>query len=348
MPINEWWAGDPDERYWLEITDREDLGGDLHAPKHDQSGRETWSYELVRFVQDGDVVLHWWKQHGQDPALVGYSHAVGSLATSTITWQAHGSYGRASGRSLTSPSWRFPLAEYTELDVPITLGRLRELESSLRAVRDTLADEINGALYYPFALSDKRPIRTTQAYLVKMPVSTLYAVPELAFLALGDRAFMGDLSLPRSSGRRERLPGGGGRQLDAEDRKAIERHAVDWSMAYLAGRGFEVTDVGHLVLFDILAMSDDEEVRVEVKGSTGTAATVELTDGEVLESRGEWTSALIVVDEIRLARRPDGGRTTSGGRPRIWWSWVADNPRLSPTRYRYVLPSGGFDSHAPE
>ena len=29
---NRWWDGQADERYWLEATDRTDIGADLRAP----------------------------------------------------------------------------------------------------------------------------------------------------------------------------------------------------------------------------------------------------------------------------------------------------------------------------
>ena len=158
MAINEWWNGDPEERYWLEITDRSDLGGDLYAPQRDQAGHETWSYDLVTHVNDGDFVLHWWKQPGQESSMVGYSHAAGSVLSDTITWQAHGTSGRASGSSVTGPAWRFPLTDYTDLQAPVELHRLRELEPILKTVRDVLAEQVDGPLYFPFAFSDKRPL----------------------------------------------------------------------------------------------------------------------------------------------------------------------------------------------
>lgn len=30
--VNAWWAGDPGQRFWVEITDRPDIGVDLHCP----------------------------------------------------------------------------------------------------------------------------------------------------------------------------------------------------------------------------------------------------------------------------------------------------------------------------
>ena len=118
MAINEWWTGDPAERYWLEITDRESLGEDLYAPKADQSGNETWSYSLVSHVRDGDIVFHYWKQAGQEKAIVGFSKVTGSLESTTIPWQPHGTYGRTTQPAEARPAWRFPLAGFTDLTAP--------------------------------------------------------------------------------------------------------------------------------------------------------------------------------------------------------------------------------------
>jgi hypothetical protein len=43
-----WWQNKPSERYWLEATDREDIGADLKAPNADASGRGNWRYTLFR------------------------------------------------------------------------------------------------------------------------------------------------------------------------------------------------------------------------------------------------------------------------------------------------------------
>ena len=38
MAINKWWAVDSKEIYWLESTDRTDLGANLIAPQFDDTG----------------------------------------------------------------------------------------------------------------------------------------------------------------------------------------------------------------------------------------------------------------------------------------------------------------------
>src|SRR5581483_1226480 len=47
--------------YWLEITDRHDLGTDLWAPQANQGGKLShwWGYALMRVVRPRDVILHY-------------------------------------------------------------------------------------------------------------------------------------------------------------------------------------------------------------------------------------------------------------------------------------------------
>src|SRR5690242_6268596 len=105
MGLNLWWSDRPNERFWMEITDREDVGVDLLAPQYDGVGREQWSYTLVTETRPGDVVLHWHKTKLGQPALVGWSEVTGPLSVRSMTWQARGTRGRARGVPTTGPSW---------------------------------------------------------------------------------------------------------------------------------------------------------------------------------------------------------------------------------------------------
>lgn len=171
---------------------------------------------------------------------------------------------------------------------------------------------------------------------MKFPIATMTAIPELVDL-FGDAgpakpSPAGDKS-PRTRPRR----GIGSRQQDPEVRKAVERHAVDWTLTHLQGLGYDVLDVGELGPFDVLAIRDVDELHVEVKGSSTDAVAVELTDGEVKHSEEGCVRVLVVVDGISWSRS-NGKVRTSGGTPRIWWEWEADDDALVPTRYRYTLP----------
>ena len=43
------------EIYWVEITDRNDIGMDLNAPQRRDDGGEFWGYSLILEPRDGDV-----------------------------------------------------------------------------------------------------------------------------------------------------------------------------------------------------------------------------------------------------------------------------------------------------
>lgn len=178
-----WWAADLTERYWLEITDREDLGVDLNAPADRETGDNYWSYEFVREVQDGDVVLHY--RTRPINAITHWSRAAGEPYRDDVYWGAH---GQASGRGPVAPywrpGWRHPLDGPYPLAEPVSAARLREFEGEIRAVREELRATHPGAsLYFPFQLSDTQPLRAFQGYLTKFPAGVVGLISQLAEVA---------------------------------------------------------------------------------------------------------------------------------------------------------------------
>lgn len=350
MEINDWWSGDSGERYWLEITDREDLGVDLHAPQLDGGGRVNWTYDLVRSVEPGDVVLHWHKNLIGRPAIVGYSEAVGPVGESSIVWQARGTYGRARGpASQAVPSRYMPLRNYTALAEPVDQDVLRSVEPDLRDAFDRLTGEHNGSLYFPFAFSDKRPVRATQGYLVKFPAQLLTLIPGLGPVPTGSRrppAAPGTGEKPTATGsdRVRRSARGAGYIADSVLRRALEQHAVAQATAYYQRQEWDVEDVGSRMSFDLLLTdpTGGPERHVEVKGSSSQdAGEVELTVAEVKHSRGDVPCDLFVVDGIEYSPDGLGGYTPRGGVQRVWVDWRAGRDSLKATRFRYTLPDDG-------
>jgi hypothetical protein len=131
---------------------------------------------------------------------------------------------------------------------------------------------------------------------------------------------------------------------DARVGNAGERHAVDWTLEYFVSEGYEVDDVGDTESYDVLAVGSDlEELHIEVKGSSGSAVTVNLTDGEVKHWSNTFERVLVVVDEIEWHAQKNGGFTTSGGRVRLWRRWDLDDSSLEPTQYQYLLPGAALE-----
>lgn len=338
VAINMWWADDPAERFWMEITNREDLGGDLKAPQVDDSGRPHWTYNLVQYVRDGDTVLHWQKRRDSS-GIVGYSIAAGACYASTIEWKSRGTYGRERSASGAEPSWMCDLAEYRLLDAPVTQDEIRHIEPELRAVYASLRRAYRGPLYFPFAFSDRRPVRTAQGYLVKVPRAVIDVMPQLTRVPR-PRAVL-PVAAPAPSPRLTSR-GRAGYVADPALRRALENHAVARAVEYYMRLGYDqFEDVSTTHPFDVIARSPTDVRHVEVKGSSGVEVEhVEVTRGEVLHSR-ETPTDLAVVDSITWWRDGLGEIETAGGRVRVWHGWTAAEAALTPTRYRLALPSGG-------
>jgi hypothetical protein len=338
MAINDWWAGDPAERYWMEITDREDLGDDLRAPTLNGTGKPYWGYTLVTETQPGDVVLHWHKKLVGQPALIGWSQVTGPLSEiETYTWQARGTRGRARGVPTTGPGWRMPCGGLNRLPQPITSNRFAALEHALREVNSELASKVRGRLYFPFTFYRARPLRATQAYLTKFPAALLRVVPELAPLAPGDGA--GQPAALKAT--HVQRTAGNGYLRDPKLRKVIEVYAVDQAKRHYFGLGAtEVVELGKP--YDLHVKGLGPDLHVEVKGSSGRAVAVELTVNEIRHAHNHKPTDLVVVDEIEV-RKVDDDYQLSSGKLRIWRNWRPEERHLSPTQFRYDLPEEGCD-----
>jgi hypothetical protein len=336
--LNEWWRDDPAECYWLEITDRDDLGANVQALQRDGSGRENWSYALVTALRPGDIVLHWHKTQRQVPGIVGYARAADGPFEDELVWQARGSYGQARPTvGHPQPSWRYELTGYTPLPTPVEQGAFQRAEAALKAIKQKLEAGHSGPLYFPFAFYASRPVRVMQAYLVKFPAAILEAVPELAAIprVRAKPPLRPARETAASSPKQKARSSDSGYVADPVLKRALERHAVQRAAALYDG--YDIEDVGTTRSYDLHAIKGAEEVHVEVKGSSGTAETVELTRNEVDHAHGALTH-LVVVDQIEWSRLPNGEVQTRGGRVRRWTSWTPQDKHLEVTRYRYRLP----------
>lgn len=132
---------------------------------------------------------------------------------------------------------------------------------------------------------------------------------------------------------------GRGPRLSTAEKKAVEARAMGVAKKYFRGRGFDVEDVHRDHPYDLVCTKGRRSLRVEVKGTTGDPKTVEVTKNEVASAREETTkTVLFVVSNIEL-RETDDTWTGHGGV--AWWipAWRPRDDDLTPTRYRYALPS---------
>jgi hypothetical protein len=87
-----------------------------------------------------------------------------------------------------------------------------------------------------------------------------------------------------------------------------------------------------------LASRNGEERRVEVKGTTGAATSVDLTINEVEHARDpQNTVDLFVVSDISVDTRTDN-YVASGGRVSHLHDWAPADEDLRPRSFEYRLP----------
>ncbi|MGW0571941.1 protein NO VEIN domain-containing protein [Streptomyces tauricus] len=130
--------------------------------------------------------------------------------------------------------------------------------------------------------------------------------------------------------------GGAGFILDPKKRKAIELHAEDMAVAHYEREGWTVVRLGKP--YDLHCTRGRQERRVEVKGTTGAATSVDLTINEVEHARDpQNTVDLFVVSDIKVELRA-GAYTTSGGRVLHLRDWAPADADLRPRSFEYRLP----------
>jgi hypothetical protein len=341
MPLkNPWWEEDSEQRFWIEITGRLDLGADLHSPKFGSNDKTSHGYESMTHVKSGDIVLHYWQQSGQEPSIVAFSFVTTEANDSTIFWSAQGK----DAKQFTSPrpAWKVNLSSYTPLDQPLTLTTIRGRSDQISKIQSSLIAKHGKPIYFPFLLSSKQPIRANQLYLTKFPRELVQLFPELQIATTtADTAFQQGFQNPKKPKDATKVPSGEqGYQNDPLVRKAVELQAMAKATEFLETQGFEVEDVSaQKGVLDLKAVKAERTLRIEVKGSQATATSVQLTDAEVgfprIKEQDEcW---LIVVDQIAV-RKSKVPIIADGGRLRLWKRWVAEDDRLVPLTYRYLLP----------
>jgi hypothetical protein len=129
---------------------------------------------------------------------------------------------------------------------------------------------------------------------------------------------------------------GQGRRADATERRAIELRAMEVAVEFLRGVGWSVDDVSLYRPYDLHCRRGDEDLRVEVKGTTADGRVVLLTPGEVRHAREHHAAvALVVVSKIGLSTPGGGTPTATGGELELVHPWDVDAGELRPTGYEY-------------
>ena len=136
--------------------------------------------------------------------------------------------------------------------------------------------------------------------------------------------------------RNRRSSGGQGFRSSAAERKAIELRAMALAEQYFFRTWSSVTDVSAHASFDLLCRRGEDELHVEVKGTTTLGESIVLTKNEVAHSR-QASCALFLVSEIRLDRTDLANPIASGGKCTLFDPWQIDDHALKPLAYECRL-----------
>jgi hypothetical protein len=144
--------------------------------------------------------------------------------------------------------------------------------------------------------------------------------------------------VPASDGK---LPGGRqGFRRSLAARRAVEARGMAVATALLTAQGWTVEDVCTKRCYDLHCERGLDRLFVEVKGTTGAGAEIQLTAGEVaFATRNQDEMILIVVAGIKL-KEEGGEATASGGHAHLLPQWAPAPGDLDPISYhcRLQLP----------
>jgi Domain of unknown function (DUF3883)/EVE domain len=129
--------------------------------------------------------------------------------------------------------------------------------------------------------------------------------------------------------------GGQGFRVSAETRALIERHAMERAIAHYRSQGWSVEDVSATASYDLrCSRPDGQELRVEVKGTSGDGSSVLLTPNEAAHARAHYPHvALFVVAGILVSEDGAAAFLARGGVERVHEPWDIEAGLLVPVGF---------------
>ena len=119
--------------------------------------------------------------------------------------------------------------------------------------------------------------------------------------------------------------------LSGTERKAVENRAMEVTRQHLISLGYKMKDTSKNNSFDYLAFNDNEEIKVEVKGTTcNIVDSIRMTHNEVeLHKREKGMTALAIVSSIKFMKRGENARC-EGGTLEFLPAWEIDKWKIKP------------------
>ncbi|MBI4798981.1 MAG: DUF3883 domain-containing protein [Desulfarculus sp.] len=142
------------------------------------------------------------------------------------------------------------------------------------------------------------------------------------------------ISLENAGGRNK----GQGFNVDQEKKQIIDNYAMEKAISYYRKKGYTVVDNSKTNPYDLYCTNGEDEVYVEVKGTSGDGSQVILTPREVanVKMRKPHT-ALFVFYGIQV-KETNGKLVATGGKPIVIFPWEIDKRHLEPISYWYMVP----------
>lgn len=316
----QWWSGDPSQRYWMEVVTVPAWGSELVAPDKSQ-------YALMKEVSIGDVVFHWVGKNNlqrRPSGMYGVSAVSGPLHRGTGVWED-------------KPADTIALSGYTPFDPAFLLVDMRTYQDEILQLLENLRRLHQKTVHFPFHKHQTAGLKPNQRYLSKFPAEILDIIPDLR-----PDSDWGDLDEPMITppidpGVPEYRRRYSGICMDPVLRKAIEMAAVEQATQHYVAQGYDVQDVGLTHSYDLLVTRGMESRHVEVKGSQAHIEKIQLTRNEVSHAREFANTDLVLVSEVGWERLSDGGIETGSGDMTIIPNWTPSEENLKPTTFEYFL-----------
>lgn len=123
--------------------------------------------------------------------------------------------------------------------------------------------------------------------------------------------------------------------LSAKERQAVDRQAMQQAILHLEELGYHCKDTSATASFDVLASKANEELMIEVKGTTSDLCnSVLMTRNEVdLHRAHKGQTGLLIVSRIKLTRDGDAP-TASGGEVEALLYWDIDEWVTEPMAFQ--------------
>lgn len=313
--------------YWVNQGtwyDAERKAGCISAPTKGDNGEKVRHWTVLGDMQPGDLTVHY---------VQGMIRAVGIVAAApTIGPRPYERPGHPLHPSVYTVAIR-----YVDLETPLPLSAIphddRVAEGRIGPYRVFNKNGLVNQIYC--GEISERIVEIVRAKIAPASGSSLSnTAPPTAAAAPVPAPFVAP---PKQAA----APPASGAGVDdtAAVRTEIERHVMTEAASYFRLWGWSVRDVSRSEPYDLLCTKPNAtDLHVVVKGTTGSAANVFLTHGEVAHARGHAPDvALFVLAGVVVDTR-GGLPAASGGTQTVLHPWEIDRGTLRPIQFEYELP----------